>query len=89
MLHHKADFQRHTGSYSSSFRREVANCCCTVLVAVIISLAELLASTVWMVTCTGFYSEVKHLPGLELPQSNLGLAVKGAAVSEEAGMANW
>ncbi|CAE7254988.1 unnamed protein product, partial [Symbiodinium pilosum] len=31
----------------------------------------------------GFYSEVKHLPGLELPQSNLGLAVKGAAVSEE------
>eukprot|EP00439_Symbiodinium_sp_Y106_P056200 s4376_g7.t2 len=31
----------------------------------------------------GFYSGVKHLPGIELPQSQLGLAVKGAAMSEE------
>ena len=33
----------------------------------------------------GFYSAIKHLPGLELPQNNLGLAVKGVAVAEEAG----
>ncbi|CAE7480306.1 unnamed protein product [Symbiodinium sp. KB8] len=31
----------------------------------------------------GFYSGVKHLPGIELPQNQLGLAVKGAAMSEE------
>ncbi|CAJ1389663.1 unnamed protein product [Effrenium voratum] len=30
----------------------------------------------------GFYSGVKHLPGIELPQKNLGLAVKGMAVDE-------
>ncbi|CAK9116691.1 unnamed protein product [Durusdinium trenchii] len=32
----------------------------------------------------GFYSGVKHLPGIELPMGNLGLAVKGRPVSEEA-----
>ena len=30
----------------------------------------------------GFYSGVKHLPGIELPAGNLGLAVKGKAVGE-------
>ena len=34
----------------------------------------------------GFYSGVKHLPGIELPGGNLGLAMKGKIVGE---VARW
>ena len=33
----------------------------------------------------GFYSGVKHLPGIELPGGNLGLAVKGRLLDEPEG----
>jgi len=36
----------------------------------------------------GFYSGVKHLPGIELPGGNLGLAMKGKILGE-VGVSSW